>query len=515
MDSESFQDEIDERLRRKQGENSEQADKGRNERGEEKSVIPLEQESKQTSTQPTASQPNTRSAKRKGKVTEGASNSNPDLNVGPVRIKKPKVTKGKEKEQEHTNQEAPQDIDQLKPTTTEAQQNDRLQPPPLTGDPARLSNNYQETDSEGGSKEGKPEADTNYHCREVKRIGGIALEGIGEQQEDEIEIAFNNRDRQLYDKLSEDKRCWTEFWEKKKGGGSAEVQEREVKEINGKKRVKIEKGKVLTGGLVALPKYWDTVMKDLNRYIPLSIFEPTWLRQDMSLVSNKSSRARTRDADAATYNGSPIPSEWRTTAAQWHSQKELFIAYLEWYKQDDVAASMKEHFANVLEIQKENDGCWVFAFRYDIEMRQTYMTFKVGENEDMADIGVRNPKIERKAERDTLRHNDDVYLDNPYAFGMVKCHIDPIDGSNWEGKTMSWDDPGRGETKGDKNEISRTTQSKTTNRTSEASDPAVNTVVQTVAGMEEEAGTKGQAEGNPVMGRKPMGKEMNNTKRSE
>ncbi|EGG02262.1 uncharacterized protein MELLADRAFT_110340 [Melampsora larici-populina 98AG31] len=93
---------------------------------------------------------------------------------------------------------------------------------------------------------------------------------------------------------------------------------------------------------------------------------------------------------------------------------------------------MKRHFENVLEIQNEQDGCWVLAFRYDMMMRQTYMVFKVGpEGTEMADIGVRNPRIYRLAERDTIRYNDDMYLDNPYAITGAKSFIDPFDGSNW------------------------------------------------------------------------------------
>ncbi|EGG03188.1 uncharacterized protein MELLADRAFT_109514 [Melampsora larici-populina 98AG31] len=77
----------------------------------------------------------------------------------------------------------------------------------------------------------------------------------------------------------------------------------------------------------------------------------------------------------------------------------------------------------------------------------------------MADIGVRNPVIERLAERDVLRKNDDMYLDNPYAFTGKKCFIDPLDGSNWEGRASKWDDPSKSDAKDDKLEPSKSTQS--------------------------------------------------------
>lgn len=114
---------------------------------------------------------------------------------------------------------------------------------------------------------------------------------------------------------------------------------------------------------------------------------------------------------------------------------------------------------NVLEIKKENNGCWIMAFRYNIEMRQTYFTFRVGDNKDMAEIGVRNKKVECRAERQTVMRNNDLFLDNPYADGQTKQNINPIDGSNWEGKPTAWDDPTRGETKPGKGDGYRETQS--------------------------------------------------------
>lgn len=200
-------------------------------------------------------------------------------------------------------------------------------------------------------------------------------------------------------------------------------------------------------------------MKDLSRYIPLSIFNPTWLRQDLNLTSNKPSRGKTKDADLIPYNGSPVPSEWRTSVAQWHRQKDLFLAYLAYCKHDEVIPTMKQHFENVIEIQNENDGCWVTAFRYDIEMQQAYLIFWVGEEEDMADIGVRNKAILRRADRATIKRNDDLFLGNPYAHGQVKACINPLHGSNWSGRTMTWDDPSRGEIKEEKTGLNKNTYS--------------------------------------------------------
>ncbi|KAH9813515.1 hypothetical protein DFH28DRAFT_875259, partial [Melampsora americana] len=285
---------------------------------------------------------------------------------------------------------------------------------------------------------------------------------ICQRLDTEIETAFKAGDRQLYDQLSEEKRSWVEFKAKNQADSSVVLGEKNGKEGNrevSKKKVRVVQGKELNEDLVALSPYWASAMKDLSRYIPLSIFDPTWLRQDLNLTSNKSSRNKTKDAESIAYNCSPVPSEWRTTVAQWHRQKDLFLDYLTFYGHDEVVSAMKRHFMNVLEIQKENDGSWVMAFRYDIEMRQSYLTFRVGDEEDMADIGMRNKKIERRAERQTIMRNDDFFLDNPYAHGQSKRFIDPIDGTNWEGRSMAWDDPSRGGTKEERNELNRGNQS--------------------------------------------------------
>ncbi|EGG10220.1 uncharacterized protein MELLADRAFT_60733 [Melampsora larici-populina 98AG31] len=83
----------------------------------------------------------------------------------------------------------------------------------------------------------------------------------------------------------------------------------------------------------------------------------------------------------------------------------------------------------------------------------------IGEDEDMADIGIRNKAIKRRAERRTMMRNNELFLDNPYAYGQVKMNIDPINGVNWEGRTLAWDDPSRGKSKEVRNEVTKNTQS--------------------------------------------------------
>ncbi|KAH9822622.1 hypothetical protein DFH28DRAFT_864893, partial [Melampsora americana] len=276
-----------------------------------------------------------------------------------------------------------------------------------------------------------------------------AADRMSKRLDAEIEEAFRTGDRKLYDALAEEKRNWEGFMKREgmgEEGGKRGHQEKEGVENKKKKVLKLASGKPLTNLLIPLSRYWDGIMSDMS-----------------SVTSTKESRAKTKDADAKTYNHTPIPSEWRTTTAQWHRQKELFLQYLAWYEHFEIIPAMKAHFQNVLDIQKENEDCWMVAFRYDLEMRQAYMTFKVGPDEEMADIGIRDSKVEKRAERETARRNDDAYIDNPYAHGAVKAHIDPIDGTDWRGKTTMWDDVARGdaavEARPLKTETTRNTQS--------------------------------------------------------
>ena len=46
-------------------------------------------------------------------------------------------------------------------------------------------------------------------------------------------------------------------------------------------KVLFGKNAINNHGLVPLSKYWDKALRDFDTYIPLSVFDPTWLRQDL------------------------------------------------------------------------------------------------------------------------------------------------------------------------------------------------------------------------------------------
>ncbi|KAH9807448.1 hypothetical protein DFH28DRAFT_915295 [Melampsora americana] len=471
MDSEEFQRKIDDQIRNKgeggrKGKGVEGKEEGGNkgehqDQGDDTLTADASENqvnTKNTKNPKTRAQPTRQSKRKNGQPPEPESQL-----VGPVRIKKPKGKAAIEL----TN--IPQRVN--KPP------HNVPQPPHPPQIPTRNERQDRQIQHKVESEEESEEESVTGVAGGDRVLGGIFLDDqmhddrqqtppqmsaedrMSQRLDVEIENAFAEGDRILYDQLTAEKRSWLEFKNKDQSACTTGVGEKSGKEVSVKKHVKVVIGRELKNDLVALSTYWATAMKDLSRYIPLSIFDPSWLRQDLNLTSTKSSRTKTKDAESIAYNGSPVPSEWRTTVAQWHRQKDLFLAYLEFYKHTEVIPSMKQHFENVLEIQKENDGSWVMAFRYDIEMRQSYLTFRIGDEEAMADIGVRNKKVERRAERSTIMRNDDFFLDNPYAHGQSKSFIDPIDGENWEGRSTTWDDPSRGEAKDEKNGVSKASQS--------------------------------------------------------
>ncbi|EGG10058.1 uncharacterized protein MELLADRAFT_94389 [Melampsora larici-populina 98AG31] len=493
MDSEQFQDQIDETLRkdqeqekgkgvdkeenvRNEGEGQEAGETGADQNGDDLAPGTSGQE---------ATPPTTRQSKRKKaapKPFPPPTTTKPKP-VGPIRIKKPRTTSNNQAEEAPPEEATETQVNPKKaPIKRQVEKN-----PPARHPAKIIINDNQEEESSDDEEEDKGgvagvnvwnDTNRNDNRPQARTVGGIVLgdiEEVGNNQvvptpsatdsvtlrlEEAIKKAFENKDRQTYDRLNAEKQAWLTFLEKGNDKTTPDTSEKTSKSSTERKTMKVQRGEMINDHLNALSPYWDTALKEFNRYIPLSIFDPAWLRQDIAFVSNKLSRTKTKDADSTSYNGSPIPNEWRTTVAQWHRQKDLFLQYLARYKQTEVLPVMKAHFENVLEIQKENDGSWVLAYRYDLMMRQSYLVFKVGEDgTSMADIGIRNPRIQRLAERDTLRYNDDMFLDNPYALNGTKRFIDPLDGSNWEGRTTRWDDPSRTDTRDEKLEPTKSAQS--------------------------------------------------------
>ncbi|EGF97664.1 uncharacterized protein MELLADRAFT_84551 [Melampsora larici-populina 98AG31] len=102
-----------------------------------------------------------------------------------------------------------------------------------------------------------------------------------------------------------------------------------------------------------------------------------------------------------------------------------------------IAPRLILHKAVVLEIQTENQGRWMPAFRYNIAQRQNVWEHRLADGK-MSDVGTRNKLLVRQAIRDSEFAKDDVFDDNPYAIGYALQNQSPIDGQIYP-EYHSWD----------------------------------------------------------------------------
>jgi hypothetical protein len=190
---------------------------------------------------------------------------------------------------------------------------------------------------------------------------------------------------------------------------------------------KISESGIETHGLVALSKYFATKMVAMDGYVPLTVFNTQWLRQDLLRKSIRERSIKEKLDDS--YVGLTVPVEWKMTFGEWVVAFDLFVSYLEYYKWNELAIKFKTHKENVFAIKRENSN-WPIAFRYDLAVRTTVMMFRQSDG-SIANPALRDERLEREAQRDTERLNDfqPAFKEiNPYADGEVKASIDPITG---------------------------------------------------------------------------------------
>ncbi|EGG09022.1 uncharacterized protein MELLADRAFT_84244 [Melampsora larici-populina 98AG31] len=200
---------------------------------------------------------------------------------------------------------------------------------------------------------------------------------------------------------------------------------KEISNVPTKKKAEVGEAGIQNHGLVALLKYWDDKMKPVDGYVPLSIFNLVWLRQDLVRVKPKNKN----DKDDSCYVGLPVVDEWKMTFGEWVTAFDLFVAYLRYYEHGRLADLFMIHKANVLAIKSER-LCWPMAFRYDQAVRTTVMTIR---NEDgkLANPAIRDETFERNARMDSERMNDfqpRFGNINPYADFECKSNINPLTG---------------------------------------------------------------------------------------
>ncbi|EGF97458.1 uncharacterized protein MELLADRAFT_85340 [Melampsora larici-populina 98AG31] len=193
-----------------------------------------------------------------------------------------------------------------------------------------------------------------------------------------------------------------------------------------KKKVEVGDAGIEVNGLIALSPYFETKMKPVDGYVPLSIFNTMWLKQDLIRYSSRNKKEK---KDDEKYTGLPIPDEWKMSFGEWVTAFDLFISYLRHYGHTDLADWFLIHRENVLAIKRERVS-WIMAFRYDQSIRTTVMTFRNADGK-LANPAIRDETREREAWNETEHLGDLLprYAEiNPYLDGQPKSHINPISG---------------------------------------------------------------------------------------
>lgn len=190
-------------------------------------------------------------------------------------------------------------------------------------------------------------------------------------------------------------------------------------------RAKVSKKGIETTGSVALSKYWADKIKLLKGYLPLTIFNTNWLKQD--LLKHQSKPPTSKDKEDR-YQGLSVPSEWKMTFGEWVTAFDLFVSYLCYYKHDELAAKFRIHKEIVFYIMIER-LCWPMAFRYNLAVHTTVLTFRNADGK-LENPAVRNKTIERDTSLDSERLGDfnPRFTDCNYADGQCKANINPING---------------------------------------------------------------------------------------
>ncbi|EGG09873.1 uncharacterized protein MELLADRAFT_95365 [Melampsora larici-populina 98AG31] len=95
-------------------------------------------------------------------------------------------------------------------------------------------------------------------------------------------------------------------------------------------KVTVEVGKAGIGvnGLVALSPHFESKMKPMDGYIPLSVFNTMWLKQELMKYSLRNKKDK---KDDEKYTGLAIPDEWKMSFGEWVTAFDLFLAYLRHY----------------------------------------------------------------------------------------------------------------------------------------------------------------------------------------
>lgn len=203
------------------------------------------------------------------------------------------------------------------------------------------------------------------------------------------------------------------------------------------------RGKPLgVSSLLPLTPYFENRMKTLKAYVPLTVFEQSWIESDQRAVGKKKVKTLKElqeDDSSATYSGLQPPEELLMTYGFWIDTIDLFIKYLgQEYSRPKAAAMFTRHKENVVKI-KHLTRSWMVALRYDMKVRLVAMRVRKEEGKlVMEDAGYLHEDLLREAKEDADAHGERRFLDNPYAPGGEKEHIDPVTGIEKVSTNTTW-----------------------------------------------------------------------------
>ncbi|EGF99969.1 uncharacterized protein MELLADRAFT_93955 [Melampsora larici-populina 98AG31] len=194
--------------------------------------------------------------------------------------------------------------------------------------------------------------------------------------------------------------------------------------------------------LMPLTPYFENRMKTLKAYVPLTIFDLSWIERDQRAAGKKKVKTikeLQEDDSSATYSGLAPNEELLMTYGFWIDAFDLFIRYLrEEYERPKAAKMFERHRVNVVKV-KRITKCWMVALRYDMKVRMVTMKVKKapGGGWVMEDAGYMHEDLLREAKEEADAKGERKFVDNPYAPGGGMEHVDPATGwsapSTWGG----------------------------------------------------------------------------------
>lgn len=198
--------------------------------------------------------------------------------------------------------------------------------------------------------------------------------------------------------------------------------------IENGRRILNNKSEQMEKVLTPLSQVLQVWMRTFKAYIPLTVFNKKWLRDDQKEWEVKEPQTEAKilkgGSNVKAYGGKPPPDELLMQFEEWLDSMKLFLRYVEeagWITQ---AARFRSHMNIVMDL-RDNIG-WMVALRYCIRIRQGVM--RVTMDQKICNISTVQTRILDEVKLVCENMGERTYQSNPYAPGGPKDHIDPDSG---------------------------------------------------------------------------------------